>query len=91
MENHRQLCINELTNQFKDTVIITKSFLENEIYISTKKENLLDVCIYIRGTLQASLSSMIGNDERRLNGNFRIYFFFYAACRYVFDCSYTCE
>jgi len=76
MENHRQLCIDELTNQFKDTVIITKSFLENEIYISTKKENLLDVCVYIRGTLNASLSSMIGNDERSLNGNFRIYYVF---------------
>ncbi|MCF6153386.1 MAG: NADH-quinone oxidoreductase subunit F [Candidatus Kuenenia stuttgartiensis] len=76
MENHRQLYIDELTNRFKDTVIITKSFLENEIYISTKKEHLLDVCVYIRGTLHASLSSMVGNDERSLNGNFRIYYVF---------------
>jgi Ni,Fe-hydrogenase III large subunit/Ni,Fe-hydrogenase III component G len=76
MGNHRQLFIDELTNQFKDTVIIMKSFLENEIYISVKKENLLDVCVYIWGTLHAGLASMICNDERGLNGNFRIYYVF---------------
>jgi len=76
MKEHRQFYLDELTDRFKDTINITNSFRENEIYISTKKENLLDVCVYLRETFHAGLSAMIGNDERSLNGNFRIYYVF---------------
>lgn len=76
MSNGRQFYIDTLSSQFKEVISVTKSFLENEIYISTKKENLVDVCLYIRRTFNASLSSMICNDERSLNGNFRIYYVF---------------
>jgi len=76
MSNGRQFYIDTLSSQFKEVISITKSFLENEIYISTKKENLVDVCVYIRRTFNASLSSMICNDERSIDKCFRIYYVF---------------
>ena len=76
MSNGRQLYIDTLSSQFKEIISVTKSFLENEIYISTKKENLVEVCMYIRDTFHAVLSSMICNDERSLDKYFKIYYVF---------------
>ena len=76
MSNGRQLYIDTLSSQFKGVISITKSFLENEIYISTKKENLVEVCMYIRDTFHAVLSSMICNDERSIDKYFKIYYVF---------------
>ena len=76
MSNGRQLYIDTLTSQFREVISVTKSFLENEIYISTKKENLVEVCMYIRDTFHATLSSMICNDERSIDKYFRIYYVF---------------
>ena len=76
MSNGRQFYIDTLSSQFKEVISVTKSFMENEIYISTKKENLVDVCLYIRGTFNASLSSMICNDERSIDKHFMIYYVF---------------
>ena len=45
MSNGRQFYIDTLISQFREVISVTKSFLENEIYISTKKENLVEVCI----------------------------------------------
>src|SRR5574341_1041852 len=76
MSNSRQSHIDTLSNQLKGVISITKSFLENEIYISTRKQNLMDVCLYIQNTFHASLSSMICNDERDLDKHFKIYYVF---------------
>ncbi|TLD42770.1 MAG: Ni,Fe-hydrogenaseI large subunit HycE [Candidatus Jettenia ecosi] len=76
MGTSRQDYLDTLTSRFYGTVTITKSFLENEIYISTSKEKLIDICSYINSTFQASLSAMICNDERSLNKYFKIYYVF---------------
>ncbi|HHT9106683.1 MAG TPA: hydrogenase large subunit [Candidatus Wujingus californicus] len=76
MSVDRQLYIDNITNKFKGKISTGKSFQENEIYILTKKEDLVDVCTYINSTLQAPLSSMICNDERNLDKNFKIYCIF---------------
>lgn len=76
MGTSRQIYLDMLTNRFYGAITITKSFLENEIYISTSKEKLIDICSYINSTFQASLSSMICNDERSLDKYFKIYYVF---------------
>ncbi|HHT9111001.1 MAG TPA: NADH-quinone oxidoreductase subunit C, partial [Candidatus Brocadiaceae bacterium] len=76
MRVNRQLYINNLMNQFRGNITVAKSFQENEIYISTKKEYLVDVCTYIHITFQTPLSSIICNDERSLSKNFTIYYVF---------------
>lgn len=76
MSSYRQKYVDNLMNHFKGNVIVAKSFLENELYISTKKESLVDVCTYVHKTFQATLSSIICNDERSLNENFTIYYVF---------------
>ena len=76
MTTSRQLHIDKLSNQFRGIISVSKSPQENEVYISTKKENLVDVCLYIQDTFNASLSSMICNDERSLSKYFKIYYVF---------------
>ncbi|WP_295101100.1 NADH-quinone oxidoreductase subunit C [uncultured Candidatus Kuenenia sp.] len=76
MSTNRQLHIDKLSGQFKGNITISRSFLENEIYVSTKKENLLNVCLYIKDIFNAVLSSMICNDERTLDKHFKIYYVF---------------
>ncbi len=76
MSVNRQLYIDNLMNQFKGNITVAKSFQENEIYISTMKEHLVDVCTYIHITFQTPLSSIICNDERSLSKNFTIYYVF---------------
>ena len=76
MSGYRQKYIDNLTNHFKGNVTIAKSFLENEMYVSTKAESLVDVCTYVHKTFQAPLSSIICNDERSLSKNFTIYYVF---------------
>ena len=76
MTTSRQLHIDKLSNQFRGVISVSKSPQENEVYISTKKENLVDVCSYIYNTFNASLSSMICNDERSLSKYFKIYYVF---------------
>jgi len=56
MSGYRQKYIDNLTNHFKGNVTIAKSFLENEMYVSTKAESLVDVCTYVHKTFQAPLS-----------------------------------
>lgn len=76
MTNNRQFYIDKLSSQFKGIVAITKSFMENEIYVSTQKKHIVSLCIYIRNTFKAVLSAMFCNDERRLGDHFKIYYVF---------------
>ncbi len=76
MTINRQPYLDNIMNRFKGNVVVAKGSLENEIYISTNKENLDDVCTYIHKTFQSPLSSIICNDERSLNKNFTIYYVF---------------
>ena len=76
MSINRQPYIDNIMNRFKANVAVAKGSLENEIYISTNKENLEDICTYIHKTFQAPLSSIICNDERNLNKSFTIYYVF---------------
>ena len=76
MSDNRQLRIDKLSNQFKDIITVSRGIRENEIYISSKRENLVDVCLYIHNTFRAKLSSMFCNDERSLNNYFKLYYVF---------------
>lgn len=76
MSVNRQPYLDNILNRFKGNVTVAKGSLENEIYISTNKDNLVDVCTYVYNTFQSPLSSIICNDERSLNKNFTIYYVF---------------
>ncbi len=84
MDNRRQLYIDTLSNQFKGTISITESFLENELYIYTKKEHLVEICMFIKDTFHAILSSMICNDERSLDNYFKLYYVFSVSLADIF-------
>lgn len=48
----------------------------NEYYLEVAKEALPEVSTYLIKHLRASLATMIGNDERGINGSFRLYYYF---------------
>src|SRR5574340_785912 len=76
MDNGRQLYIDELSNQFKGTITISKGVQENEIYVCARKENLIEICLYLQNTHRAILSTMVCNDERSIDKYFKIYYVF---------------
>jgi len=47
---NRQPYLDNILNRFKGNVTVAKGSLENEIYISTNKDNLVDVCTYVYKT-----------------------------------------
>ena len=53
------------------------TFINNEeIVVTIGQEMLVQVCSYIRGIFQGVLTTMVGTDERELNGNFVLYYTF---------------
>lgn len=47
-----------------------------EIVVTIRQEMLVQVCSYIRSAFQGILTTMVGTDERALNGHFALYYTF---------------
>ncbi len=67
---------NELTTQFSYAFLDSETPVPDELYITVKPEACVGICRYLYEKCGASLVSMVGSDERPLNGGFRLYYFF---------------
>lgn len=69
--------LKENVNRAFGSGVIVKSYINNnELYIETEPDNILQICLHAGKELQFSLISMFANDERSIEGRFAIYYVF---------------
>lgn len=74
MERKRRI-LKEI-EQHIQPLLLAKIEKEQEVLFEVHKEHLLPACQYIHGERKARLFTMVGNDERQINGNFILYYVF---------------
>lgn len=74
MERKRRI-LKEI-EQHIQPLLLAKIEKKQEVLFEVHKEHLLPACQYIHGERKARLFTMVGNDERQLNGSFSLYYVF---------------
>lgn len=62
--------------EFPNDIYGSRILNGNELYLEASPENIMQLCMYLNGTLGCALVSLFAADERDLSGNYTIYYTF---------------
>jgi Ni,Fe-hydrogenase III large subunit/Ni,Fe-hydrogenase III component G len=76
MEKTKKQWLARLKQQLGNKIIYSEENSDQETILHIEKNNLPEVCLFLHDDKQGRLFTMVGSDEREINGNFALYYVF---------------